>query len=218
MCRLVLVEITILPNPEHETEMAKPAQAVEQKRRRKKKNTIKYLDAEELDRLFRVIKSVRDRAIFRLAYHRGLRASEVGRLQMAHFRQAAERLYVTRLKDGNSGEYALTSIEVKALRSWIKERGSAPGAIFLSRKKRPISQQMLDVLMKAYSRAAKIPAEKAHFHALRHSCATSLLTRGRDIAEVKDHLGHCNIANTAIYAQVVNAHRDRIAAELKDWK
>jgi integrase len=188
------------------------------KRRRKAKATIKYLTAEELDRLFAAIKPSRDRAIFRLAYHRGLRAGEVGKLQLADFRAAADRLYVTRLKDGNSGEYVLTSIELKVLRSWLKERGSAPGAIFLSRKRRPISQQMLDVLMKRYCAAARIPPEKAHFHALRHSCATSLLSRKRDIAEVKDHLGHCNIANTAIYAQVTNARRDELADELKDWK
>lgn len=187
-------------------------------RKRKPKNTIKYLTAEEIDRLFAVIKSARDRAIFRLAYHRGLRAGEVGRLQLAHYRQSAERLYVTRLKSGNSGEYGLTAIEVRVLRAWLKERGNAPGAIFLSRKRRPISQQMLDVLMKRYGKAARIPPEKAHFHALRHSCATSLLERGRDIAEVKDWLGHCNIANTDIYARITNAHRDRTAGELKDWK
>ena len=180
--------------------------------------TIKYLTAEELQRLFAVIKSPRDRAIFRIAYHRGLRAREVGMLQMSHYRVAAERLYVTRLKHGNSGEYGLTSIEVRVLRAWLKDRGDAHGAIFLSKKRRPISQQMLDVLMKDYCRAARIPAEKAHFHALRHSCATSLLDRGRDIAEIKDWLGHCNIANTDIYARITNARRDRISNELRDWK
>jgi site-specific recombinase XerD len=188
------------------------------KRRRKPKSTIKYLTAEEIERLFGAIKEPRDRALFRLAYHRGLRASEVGLLLMTHYRAAAERLYVTRLKNGNSGEYGLTSIEVKALRAWLKERGSKAGAIFLSKKNRPISQQMLDVLMKGYCRAAHIPPDKSHFHALRHSCATSLLERGRDIAEVKDHLGHVSIANTDIYAKITNSRRDRAADELRDWK
>jgi integrase len=195
-----------------------PAPASPAKRRRKPKATIKYLTAEELDRLFAVVKAPRDRAIFRLAYHRGLRAGEVGKLQLADFRAAADRLYVHRLKIGNAGEYVLTSIELKVLRSWLKERGSSPGALFISRRRRPISQQMLDVLMKRYCAIARIPPEKAHFHALRHSCATSLLERGRDIAEVKDWLGHCNIANTDIYAKITNARRDRVANELKDWK
>jgi integrase len=36
---------------------------------------------EEKDALFRVIEDPRDRAIFRLAYHHGLRASEIGMIQ-----------------------------------------------------------------------------------------------------------------------------------------
>jgi integrase len=46
----------------------------------------KYLTREETDRLFRAIHSVRDQAIFRVAYHRGLRAREVGLSQLANNR------------------------------------------------------------------------------------------------------------------------------------
>ncbi len=185
--------------------------------RRKSTLNIKYLTEEEIKRLFAAISSVRDRAIFRLAYHRGLRASEVGLLQMSDWRPTAARLSVTRLKNGHSGEYILTDVEQKALRAWVKERGGEPGPIFISRKRSAISQQMLDVLTKDYCAAAKIPEEKAHFHVLRHSCATQLLQRGRDIAEVKGHLGHRNIASTDIYAQITNKHRDRMAKELANW-
>lgn len=178
---------------------------------------VKYLTDEELKRLFAVISSIRDRAIFRLAYHRGLRASEVGLLEMSDWRAAAGRLSVTRLKNGHSGDYILTDVEQKVLKGWIKERGDEPGPIFVSNRRTAISQQMLDVLTKDYCAAAKIPSEKAHFHVLRHSCATQLLQRGRDIAEVKGHLGHRNIASTDIYAAITNKHRDRMAAELKAW-
>jgi site-specific recombinase XerC len=37
-----------------------------------------YLTPEEIERFFRFVTSVRDRALFRLAYHRGLSASELG--------------------------------------------------------------------------------------------------------------------------------------------
>ncbi len=185
---------------------------------RKSTRNIKYLTDEELVRLFAVITSPRDRAIFRLGYHRGLRASEVGMLQMSDYRSTAGRLYVHRLKEGHSGEYYLTDAETKALRSWLKERCSDPGPIFISNRKTAISQQMLDVLMKSYCDQARIPRDKAHFHSLRHSCATGLLERGEDIAVVQDHLGHANIANTAIYAKITNKRRDEVAKRLKDWK
>jgi site-specific recombinase XerD len=179
---------------------------------------IKYMTEEELARLFKVIASVRDRAIFRVGYHRGLRASEVGLLQMSDYRPAAGRLYVHRLKEGHSGEYVLTSVEEKALKAWLKERGNKPGPIFVSNRGTAISQQMLDVLVKKYARLARIPADKAHFHALRHSCATSLLERGEDIAVVQDHLGHANIANTAIYAKITNKRRDEVGERMKRWE
>jgi integrase len=185
------------------------------------KRNIQYLTDEELTKLFAVIDSPRDRAIFRLAYHRGLRASEVGLLQVADFRPDRGRLFVHRLKCGQvdtSGEYALTDSEVKALKAWMRERGAEPGPIFLSRNSLPISRKMLDVLMKRYCAAAKIPAQKCHFHALRHSCATGLLERGEDIADVQDHLGHANIANTVIYAKITNKRRDATAKRLKTWK
>ena len=178
---------------------------------------IKYLTEEELSRLFRVITSTRDKAIFRFGYHRGLRVSEIGMLQMSDYRPSAGRLYIHRLKEGHSGEYALTDIEQKVLKAWLKERGDEEGSIFISRRRTAISQQMLDVLMKKYCLQAKIPRDKAHFHSLRHSCATSMLDRGEDIAVVQDHLGHANIANTAIYAKITNKRRDEVGRRLKTW-
>lgn len=181
-------------------------------------DTIKYLNAEETARLFKVIDSDRDAAIFRVAYHRGIRASEVALIRLQDYRPEASRMYVHRLKKGNSGEYVLTDAEVKALRRWLKVRGTQEGPLFPSNRGTGISRKMLDVLMKKYCRAAKIPSDKAHFHSLRHTAATSLLTAGRGIEEVQDHLGHRNIMNTSIYAKITNARRDKMAGELKGWK
>ena len=40
--------------------------------------------------------------------------------------------------------------EGRALRAWLKVRGTFPGPIFLSRQKRPIDRTTLHVLMKKY--------------------------------------------------------------------
>jgi integrase len=183
----------------------------------KRSRTPQYLTPEELTRLFRAIDSTRDIAIFRLAYHRGLRATEVGMLQVEDYRRDAGRLHVHRLKNGHSGEYVLTDIERRTLNAWLKERGEAEGAIFISNRRTPISQQMLDVLMKRYGASARLPASKRHFHCLRHSCATSLLENGQDIAIVQDHLGHANIQNTMVYAKITNKRRDQAGVAMKGW-
>ena len=63
--------------------------------------------------------------------------------------------------------------------------------------------------MKHYGAIAGLPLAKMHFHCLRHSCATALLSRDVAIEEVQDHLGHTDIRNTMIYAKVTNQKRNR---------
>src|SRR6266550_3878088 len=63
------------------------------KKRKARKKAMSFLSEEEIERLFGVISSIRDRAIFRLAYHAGLRASEIGMLQLRdHDAKAAKIL------------------------------------------------------------------------------------------------------------------------------
>lgn len=178
---------------------------------------VQYLTEEEIERLFAAIRSPRDLAIFRVAYHRGLRASEIGLLQLSDYDQKSDRLTVRRLKGSRGGQYHLTKNEVRALRAWLRVRGSNPGPLFPSRLGKPISQQMLDVLMKRYGEAAGIPREKRHFHVLKHSTATHLLNRGEPIEDVQDHLGHVNIQNTMLYARITNKRRIERDRRLRDW-
>lgn len=188
-----------------------------EKRPRRKRSDIKYLTEDEIERFFRAVDAPRDRALFRLAYHRGLRAREIGRLQLADWLQRDDRLTVRRLKGSAGGEYHLTKSEVTALRAWLRVRGAEPGPLFVSRVGKGISQQMLDLLMKRYGAAAGLPREKCHMHSLKHSCGTHLLNRGESIEDVKDHLGHRNIQNTLVYAQYTNKRRHERDRRLRDW-
>jgi type 1 fimbriae regulatory protein FimB/type 1 fimbriae regulatory protein FimE len=185
--------------------------------KRKSKAPPEYLTPEEISRFFRFVTSVRDRALFRLAYHRGLRASELGLFQLADYRTHVGRLLVRRLKGSNSGEFLLTQVEQHALRAWIRQRGTAPGPLFPSRNHRPISRFRLDQLMKRYCELAGIPREKAHMHALKHSCGTHLSAREPDIVAIQDHLGHANIQNTMKYVQIASKRRDEFSDRLRDW-
>jgi integrase len=148
------------------------------KRHRRKKREKPYLQFEEVDRLFRVIQSPRDRAIFRVAYHAGLRASEVGKLELRDYSPRTERIFIHRLKGSNSGEHHLCRGESRVLRAWLKIRGPVPGAIFLSNRRSPIRRSMLDVLMKKYGAFAGIPPELCHFHILKHYAACRTMPHG----------------------------------------
>jgi integrase/recombinase XerD len=91
--------------------------------------------------------------------------------------------------------------------------------VFPSKKRGPISRKMLDVLMKKYGAAARIPPSMRHFHVLKHTCATHLLERGYGVEQVQDWIGHANVQNTMIYAKITNRRRDEMAAQLRDtWR
>jgi integrase len=187
------------------------------KRKARQKDTLKYLSEEQIDRFFAVIKDPRDVAMFRVIYHRGLRAAELGQIQLSDWNRDRDRMRFSRLKGSNGGEYFLTSREVRALRAWIKIRGVEPGPLFPSRRGKGISQQMLDVLMKRYGKAAGLPPELCHTHTLKHSCATHLLNRGESIEDVQDHLGHANIQSTLVYAKYSPKRRAEKDQRLRDW-
>ena len=187
------------------------------RKRRQREDTVKYLSEDQLERFFAVIENPRDVAIFRLIYHRGLRASELGKIQLADWNQERDRLRFARLKGSHGGEYHLTSREVRALRAWLKIRGMESGPLFPSRRGKGISQQMLDLLMKKYGTLSGLPAELCHVHALKHSCATHLLNRGESIEDVQDHLGHANIQSTLVYAKYSAKRREQKDRRLRDW-
>jgi len=173
--------------------------------------TIKYLTQDELRRLLKAITSKRDRAMFLLAYRHGLRASEVGMIQVGDIDLDRGRIRINRLKRSLGGEYVMQPDEVKALRAWIKERKDGSDCLFPTRNHTPVSRWTLDDLMKRYGEAAGIPPDKRHFHVLKHSIATHLLDAGADLRFVQDWIGHANIQNTVIYASISNRAREEQA-------
>jgi integrase len=175
-----------------------------------------YLEIDEMRALFRVITSKRDRAIWAVAYHRGLRAHEIGLLKLSDFQR--DRLFVRRGKGSISQEYSLTAEELHALKIWLRERGQAPGPLFPSRNHRPISRRRLDALMKRYCEAAGLRKEKSHMHALKHSAGTHLADRGESAQDIQDALGHRRISSTNIYLHYSRKRREAMAERQKHWR
>jgi integrase len=139
--------------------------------RKRSKGTVPPFPQEEVERFFAGIESARDRAIFRIMYHAGLRASEIGMLELRDYSGATERMMIHRLKGSNSGEHHLNREEAAALRAWLVERGGEPGPIFTSRQGNRISRKMLDVLVKKYAAMAGWPQPLRHCHVFKHASA-----------------------------------------------
>lgn len=191
---------------------------LDRRRSTKREEELKYLEMQEIKRLFAVIKNKRDRAIFRVSYHRGLRAHEVGLLQMADFHDRDGVLFVRRGKGSISRQHSLCDEELRCLRAWVKSRGTQPGPLFPSRQGRKgITRVRLDQLMKVYCRLAGIPGDKAHMHALKHSCGTHLAERGESAAAIQHWLGHRDPKSTEIYLHYSARRRDELVERHRDW-
>jgi site-specific recombinase XerD len=169
---------------------------------------IQFLTQPELRSLFHVITRRRDRALFLIAYRHGLRASEVGLLQVEDLNLAQQRITIHRVKRSLPGIYPLRADEVTALKAYLRERKSQSPSLFLSQRGTPISRRQLDTLMKHYGEEAGIPISKRHFHVLKHSIATHLLDTGADLRFVQDWVGHASFKDTVIYAQLTSRRRD----------
>jgi type 1 fimbriae regulatory protein FimB len=184
-------------------------------------DTIKFLTQDEIKRLFSGIQDKRDKALFLIAYRHGLRASEVGLLQVSDLNFKQLRIMIHRLKGSLSGEHPLQADEIKAVKAYLKERSNYLGAssdspiLFPSNRNVGISRKTLDWMMREkYAKLAKLPEDKRHFHVLKHSIATHLLDAGADLRFVQDWLGHANIQNTQIYTHLVSSTREAKARTL----
>ena len=92
--------------------------------RARRTETIKFLTLDETKRLFFRITDKRDKTIFLVAYRHGLRASEVGLLRTSDLDLKRLKIMLYRLKVSLSGEHPLQSDEARALKAWLKAKGT----------------------------------------------------------------------------------------------
>jgi integrase/recombinase XerD len=169
-----------------------------------------YLTKEEVERLFSVISSKdgRDRLLFDVIYRYGLRRREAALIRREH---VGERIWITRLKGGISGEYPIHPTTRRLLWEYLEQRGAdSRPYLFATRQSdvKPISPSTIYQVFRGYAEAAGLPADRRHPHVLRHSIAVHLMNAGWDAADVQDWLGHRDIASTMVYAAVTNKRRE----------
>jgi integrase/recombinase XerD len=150
---------------------------------------------------------VRDRAILLLFAVYGLRVGEVRRLRLDDVDWDAETIRVTRSKPQLRIQlYPLVGVVGDAILQYLKTARpqSAAREMFLSLKApiRPLGNSAFWQIVNRRLRPFDLPLAHHGPHALRHACATHLLSQGLPIKEIGDHLGHRNPAATGVYAKV----------------
>lgn len=172
---------------------------------------IKFVSPELIEAFFKKIKSVRDLAIFSTMYYYGLRAGEVGLLEVEHVDLENNRIFIKALKGGISGQHLLNPQVKRYIKAYLEQqrlkKRTLQKALFLSQKDHPITSTQIYRLFQRYAKKAKFPEDKRHPHVFRHSIAVHMAEGGFDIYNVKEHLRHKKIENTLVYFQITNRTR-----------
>ncbi|MBU0768050.1 MAG: tyrosine-type recombinase/integrase [Proteobacteria bacterium] len=166
----------------------------------------RYLRDEDVPRLFNVISSKRDRAMFMLMLRCGLRVEEVARLTMAALDLPRSQLFVYEGKGVKDRVVYLSNDAYKILAQYLKARPSSRAKrVFLIDKGRfkgkPIQVRGIQHRMQHYAEKVGL---KVSCHQLRHTMATQLLNADADLVTIQDLLGHTRIKTTQRYCRVSN--------------
>jgi site-specific recombinase XerD len=166
----------------------------------------RYLRDEDVPRLFNVISSKRDRAMFMLMLRCGLRVEEVAKLTMAALDLPRSQLFVYEGKGVKDRVVYLSNDAYKILVEYLKARPSSRAKrVFLIEKGRfkgkPIQVRGIQHCMQHYAEKAGL---KVSCHQLRHTMATQLLNADADLVTIQDLLGHTRIKTTQRYCQISN--------------
>jgi len=166
----------------------------------------RFLQDEEVGKLFKVIDNVRDKAIFYLMLRCGLRVEETAGLKLDDLDLRKGTIIVTSGK-GAKGRMVYVSTDAhSALMDYLRIRQTVRSkALFLvdkgALKGKPISVRGIQKRLELYAREAGL---RVCCHELRHTMATQLLNAGADLTVIQDLLGHSRIATTQRYCKVSN--------------
>jgi integrase/recombinase XerC len=147
----------------------------------------------------------RDAAVMALLYGSGLRISEALGLKRRDvpLPGAGDVLVVT--GKGNKTRMVPVLQNVLAL---VQEYVAmcplplpAEGPIFVGARGGPLRARIIQLTMERLRGALGLP-DSATPHALRHSFATHLLTRGGDLRAIQELLGHASLSTTQIYTGI----------------
>jgi site-specific recombinase XerD len=182
------------------------------------------LSPDEVKRVLTMATSLKARAMLTLAYGCGLRASEVVRLRAGDIDSEQKIIRIVQSKGQKDRHVMLPAEVLKLLRQWWKARPTAYDAsvapeqswLFPGRSNhQPLTTRQFSRLFKEAAKAAGL-RKTLSLHSLRHSFATHLLERGRDIRVIQALLGHERLETTARYTRVATGMIAKIESPLED--
>ena len=159
----------------------------------------------------------RNHCIVEVLYGCGLRVSELTTLKLSDL--YADEGFLRIIGKGDKqrwvpiGGRALELVQryIHTVRSHIEVKPGEERYVFLGRRGRHLTRQMVFIMLQRAVEAAGL-GKNISPHTLRHSFATELVEHGADLRAVQEMLGHASVATTEIYTHLSRQTlRDTIA-------
>ncbi|MFP3166869.1 MAG: tyrosine-type recombinase/integrase [Candidatus Nanopusillus sp.] len=153
----------------------------------------KFITYDELNKLLENADNYRDKLIIKFLFYTGVRVSELIKIKKNDiiFEEGFVKVY------GKGGKERIVPIPkelLNELKDYINKINTEN--IF------PLSSRQVERIIKNIAEKAGIN-KKVTPHVLRHSLATTLLSKGVDIRYIQEILGHSSLNITQIYTHVV---------------
>ena len=169
------------------------------------KNEIKlpnYLTIIDLEKIYELDLSLRDKLIVELLYSTGIRLSELVNIKISDINFYDKTIKV--LGKGNKERYVLFgSVCSKLLKEYINNENRV--YLLLNKNGNKLSERGVEYIIEKIFKSVNVHA-KLTPHTLRHTFATHMLDNGCDLVTVQKLLGHSDLSTTSIYTHISNEH------------
>lgn len=161
-----------------------------------------YLTIIDLEKIYELDLSLRDKLIVELLYSTGIRLSELVNIKISDINFYDKTIKV--LGKGNKERYVLFgSVCSKLLKEYINNDNRV--YLLLNKNGNKLSERGVEYIIEKIFKSVNVHA-KLTPHTLRHTFATHMLDNGCDLVTVQKLLGHSDLSTTSIYTHVSNEH------------
>lgn len=184
-----------------------------------------HMHKDELSRFFHAIEvtefkpyvQAKNRLLIKTIIYSGMRVSEALGLRLKDIVRDGDYFIFQIRGKGNKPRVAMIKREhlQKDFDEWMGLRDTTVPLLFQSRTGKPLTQAYVSYVMDKILLQAGIRKEKNGAHMLRHTFATLLYQKNRDLVLVQEALGHSDLNTSRIYTHF-DKERLKIAADTMD--
>ena len=169
---------------------------------------------------FRSDVAARNRAIIKTILFTGIRVSEAIHLTTKDMIPQGDVYLIKIVGKGNKSRVVMIKSEKiqKDLDEWLQKRKCQEGLLFCNNKGGALTQAYISKMVEKILLSCGIRKEKNGAHMLRHTFATLLYNKSKDLVLVQEALGHASLDTSRIYTHFDKERLLQAASIMDDIK